>query len=194
MKLVPQNFHALRKKWIGCGYGSAHVPQPLRFGAKLRNNGEDAAHGPQPAITFNTLGEQHKAAALRIDGQPGFGPGRQIAQMRRGAECCGAVFGKTAAKIQAVDLAARRCCRSAAWHGPLACLRAHNLKPHQFRACAFQGFKIFLIIKPQGTVAHIGNAGALRGGIWNSRADSLWHHSHRPELFCGFCSSARPGV
>ena len=193
MEFVPQNFHILREKGIFRGYSSAHIAQPLRLGAKLRHHGKYAAHGPQFAITFNALRKQHKPPAFRIDGQTGIGPSRKHLQMRRGAERCCPVFRKTTAKIQAVNLAARRpLWITTAQYRPLTSVGANDLKPHQFRPCTFQSFKVFLIIKPQGAVAHIGNARAQRCGIGRSRTNGMRGFSHRPELLSRFCGSICP--
>ena len=190
MEFVPQNFHALREKRIVCGYGSTHISQPLRLGAKLRHHGEYTAHGPQLAIALNALRKQHKASAFRIDGQTGIGPGSKFVQLRRGAERCCAVFRKTAAKVQTINLAARRWLATTAQHRPMTRVGANNLKPHQLRPGTLQSFKIFFVIKPQGAVAHIGYARArcvLRIRRGESRCDNRANRGLR----CDACQRGR---
>ena len=77
--------------------------------------------------------------------------------MRRSGETFRHHFGKAPAKVEAVYFSGIAMLRVfTAQYRPDAGTRPHDLKPHQLRPCALQGFKIFFIIKPQGAVAHIG--------------------------------------
>ena len=101
---MPAQFRIQRKKRVRGGYLAANIAKPLRFEAKNRRHRQNAAHGPQFSLALNATRQHHKAPALGIDGHALPCPQRQLTQQGRSAQGCHVVFGKAAAKIQAVHL------------------------------------------------------------------------------------------
>ena len=101
---MPAQFRIQRKKRVRSGYSAANIAKPLRLGTKNGRYRQNAAHGPQFSLALNATRQHHKAPALGIDGHALPCPQRQLAQQGRSAQGCHMVFGKAAAKIQAVHL------------------------------------------------------------------------------------------